>query len=677
MEKRLVVFSIILLGMISSTLTEICPTFKCGELEDHLCAKRTSNSTADLQSFQLANCTSKDEQCPFFNLESSDSLECQPIPSAQIKLYPGSNCKDDSDCILGNCNNSTCSGVSQDGECSSHNQCGFGYSCYLENKVNSTTKRCQLQKKEGESCTEDFDCVNTHGCFNSTCVRYFSLPDGHPVEYSPALYLSFCESGYEYNNACARLRLNTKDMTCSEDSNCEYTNYDGSLVILPNNCLCGYNPFGTKYCKLGSDHYHYKSYVRSIENLIKDNTHCNTEERGICNYNKKFPSKEFKLLNQQYINAKILGEFFHELVGADDCVVNVAYPEYIPDTPIPPTPTPNNTQITCGKFQCKAKQSNCTVSKFNINENNTMDVNVVFSDICGRQEYCDFGVAKNEAFYQGYDVVGTCKATSKPSIGVRYPGESCNADTDCFTADTKYNDTILGFCKNSVCTGYSNGDNCKETSWCNVGLFCDADSKCSPVRKENEACTKTTDCKNNLLCYKGLCQNVLYKLEDLTDVSAYGDDAYKYCKFGIANNGKCDSMNTTDTIDLKTGLVSCNPGQKCNYTTHFESSVTMECSCGYNSQGESFCPKGNNQNLDKWTDLYNARAKRFNNKCHSESREICYIQSNDANEINDLEYQTEYSHLFYGSPECARRVVNSSSFVGLSLLTAFILMIIF
>ena len=115
------------------------------------------------------------------------------------------------------------------------------------------------------------------------------------------------------------------------------------------------------------------------------------------------------------------------------------------------------------------------------------------------------------------------------------------------------------------------------------------------MKREKDNCNKTTECRNNLLCYKGTCQSVWYKLDENVKITGDGDYPPEfYCKFGRATNGVCDAVNTTDTVDLKSNLVSCTPGQKCNYTTNF-GPYQQDCECGYNGDGLSYCPKGNNQ----------------------------------------------------------------------------------
>jgi hypothetical protein len=592
-------FLLLLSLLISFIKSEICPTFICGVLPDKLCLQRTNNLTVTPANYTLQSCGNKNEQCPFYNLDAKSTLTCEAKNPGLIKLYPGGACSDNNDCMLNRCEHGVCAGTQNGEPCKDSKECNYGLACYKY--ANTTETRCQPQKLEKQPCESDLECQNTHGCYNKTCTRYFSLPNGHPVEISPPIYLSFCQSGFEYNNQCASLSLKNKQSECDENTPCTYTNYDGKEVILPGNCLCGYNPQGKKYCKLGSGSKEHTDFITSIENLLKDTTKCNTVERkfteAFCNYYRRFPSKEFTVSNQKLINAKVMSEEYHSLINADKCVIDVAFPEYVPD--VPPQPTPNITVTTCAKYECKNRQNSCAYSHSEqvVANPNLYNINVTLSDICKKNEFCDIGGSPNVVFYQGVDVNATCKARQAPSGSVRFPGEVCDNNNPCYKPDsTKYpNETLVGTCENGYCNGYKEGESCFETAWCNVGYYCDSKTmKCKSQKRENDECALTTECRNYLLCWQGKCQNVWYSLPENTLITGQGDynPAY-YCKSGMATNGKCDYMNTVDPVNNKTNLVDCFPGQKCNYTT-INGQITRDCECGYNTEGKSYCPKGHN-----------------------------------------------------------------------------------
>jgi hypothetical protein len=217
---------------------------------------------------------------------------------------------------------------------------------------------------------------------------------------------------------------------------------------------------------------------------------------------------------------------------------------------------------------------------------------VILSDVCKRTEFCDIGGAPNDVFYKGADVNATCKVRTTIS-GTRFPGEACDDKNLCYKPDG--NDTKLGTCENNVCLGYKNGEDCKATSWCLAGNYCDKTTlKCASLKNEKENCTLTTECKNNLLCFNGTCQDAWYSFPEGVLVTGKGDfNPAFYCKSGIATNGVCDSHNSTDVVNNQTNLVQCDPSQACNYTS-INGAFSKNCECGYNPDGLSYCPRGQN-----------------------------------------------------------------------------------
>jgi hypothetical protein len=492
----------------------------------------------------------------------------------------------------GTCNEGTCSGVAEKEKCKSSSECYYGLACRKSDNPEDKDKFCLPQKKQGDKCEKDEECENTHGCYFGKCTPYLTLKDGTSVEFSPAKPLSFCESGFENDNKCVRLTLVNKDSECSDDNPCKYTTQDGQTVTIPEHCECGYNPVGKKFCKIGNGDKEYIKYVKDIKNLIADSTNCNTLERGRpCNHNRKLPSKPFSFLNGNYTNSHILAENYHRLQSSDKCVLKVAFPEYIPDTPQPTPPEPDTK--TCARYSCKRNQIQCAHSH---HENNI--INVLLSDICDSKSFCDIGGEPNEVFYRKEDVNGTCTLKTTPVV-LRYPGEECKQDADCFAPqkDLYPDEKLVGTCKNAGCQGYYKNQSCKETAWCNVGLYCNEEEKCVPLLKQGSDCTKTNQCQNHLMCYEGKCENNWYSQKAGTEVTGKGDLPLEYyCEFGKVSTGKCDFFNSTDTIDPKSGLVTCNPGDDCHYVT-VDGPKTVKCECGYNQEGLSYCPKGHNSSI--------------------------------------------------------------------------------
>jgi hypothetical protein len=575
-----------------SATEKVCPRFSCGSLPSGDCSLRKKDETTQFSSFTLQTCPSNNQQCPFYNLDDPerDTLKCEEKDSVLIRLYPGGPCESETDCLEGQCNDGVCAGIAEKEKCSKNSECYYGFACRKGDTPEDNTKYCLPQRKEGEACVEDEECLNSHGCFNGKCIPYFSLADGTLLESQNSPIL--CQSGYKHDDLCARLTLvNGKD-ACDKSRPCTYDN-NGKTITIEDNCQCGYNPSGKTFCKIGSGDKEYLKFIQDFKNLLSDTTSCNTLERtGICNHNKKLGNKHLIFLNGNFTNSKVLAENAHELVEADECVIKVAFPEYIPE-PEPPVPPVPETK-TCAKYTCKRGQKSCAHSHWDLATNTT---NVVLSNICDSKSYCDIGGDPNQVFYKNEDVDGKCSLKQHIAHALRYPGEDCKVDTDCFSPDKdKYPDEkLVGTCKNGKCQGYSKNQLCEETSWCNVGYHCsETEKKCVSQLSENADCTKTNQCQNNLICFEGKCKNKWYSQPAGTDVTGKTDVPYEYlCAFGKVSGGKCNYFNNTDTVDPKTELVQCNVGDDCHYDT-VDGPKTKKCECGFNENGYSYCQKGHN-----------------------------------------------------------------------------------
>jgi len=279
-------------------------------------------------------------------------------------------------------------------------------------------------------------------------------------------------------------------------------------------------------------------------------------------------------------------------------------------------------------------------------------------------------------------VSGKCQANTFGS-DVRYPGEDCTDKTTCFR-DESFNatDTVTGKCddKTKKCTGFIEGQACNITAQCTVGTFCKSGT-CAKLAKENDKCDSTYDCATNLLCWKGTCQNVWFSQEEGTDTKASGDfPAQFYCKYGEADSkGVCVQNKATDTFDKKTGLTKCDLDQKCNYTVNGVG-VQKTCSCGFNENGNAYCPKGHNADDSNWKNYNNAMQKLYqgNTKCHSENRVGCYaIAESSVTDMKKYKHLTVDGHLFQNAPDCVERLLSASfiqtSVVGFLILLAMVL----
>lgn len=213
-------------------------------------------------------------------------------------------------------------------------------------------KTCQKQVGEGSSCKADFDCVNSYGCNNNTCVAYFSLADGSVLSNSALNKWSLCASGESSANVC-RTRTNANDASSPCDSDCTYINGDGTNTTDAKSCLCSMSTSGKRYCKLANGHAKYKDWVAKQKAVIKsDVANCHSLERDRCAWSKKNNNGW-----QSTKNAEIEVKSWAEFVDIQSCVREITFPEWVSGN------TPVDTK-QCPKYTCDSSIKNCAEMKF-------------------------------------------------------------------------------------------------------------------------------------------------------------------------------------------------------------------------------------------------------------------------------------------------------------------------
>ena len=265
----------------------------------------------------------------------------------------------------------------------------------------------------------------------------------------------------------------------------------------------------------------------------------------------------------------------------------------------------------CPQYTCeKESKDTCASSHFN---STALFNSVNLTDNCGKEQHCyvsdlpylTFTVSKE-------DIKGTCKNNTKPERRERdrFPGEDCKEDKECFVSDGE-SPQVTGVCSpNGKCLGFNATQSCNKTSQCWVGHFCNKTDvntvgSCAPQVKEGENCKQSWDCVNNRLCLKGKCDAKIHSIS--LGEKPEGDAAIldKYCELGFVHDGACSSLNATDAKDEKLeSLTVCEFGSKCNYTYNGQSSFQRDCECGYNSNGQGYCPRGHDTSKIKFNFRY-------------------------------------------------------------------------
>jgi hypothetical protein len=184
-------FSMFILILLISNIAcddETCSTYHCGKLNNGICSVKNGTD------FTLQACKGDDESCNFVQGKSDT---CQA--NSKLKSFPGGYCEDNSDCQIGDCFGEKCDGTDYGFNCNHHGQCVIGTVCRLNN-ASEKQKMCVSPLLEGESCKEDEECDNSHGCLGGKCTKYFSQEDDATVTKNV-----FCKSGFVFNNTCATI----------------------------------------------------------------------------------------------------------------------------------------------------------------------------------------------------------------------------------------------------------------------------------------------------------------------------------------------------------------------------------------------------------------------------------------------------------------------------------------
>jgi hypothetical protein len=247
-----------------------------------------------------------------------------------------------------------------------------------------------------------------------------------------------------------------------------------------------------------------------------------------------------------------------------------------------------NSKDTCPKYTCNTGVLNsCASVKVNSESNF-----VTLTDLCTQGQICDIPIPQWKTLTNAdIDTNYLCKNHSIAPQS-RYPGEECVKDTDCFISSP---DT--GRCtKDNVCSGVKEGGGCFRTVDCWKGLYCatnDSYPKCAKQLPVDSYCRSSDWCENNLLCAEFKCKVKPYSVDYWQYTSRDDPFVNHYCKLGYYDSGyRCSYL---EQIPLKKGeFVKCKLGEQCEYTNMTGGKVQRDCECGYNADGQGYCPEGHN-----------------------------------------------------------------------------------
>ena len=683
MEKIFLILNILLLLKRTKAENEKCIySFHCeNENKNNICLKKLKTDSDDIYDILLNPYSN--HTCDVHNSLIGDREKIIKYNENNSNLkkpsYPNGTCFNDLDCLTGICKNSLCINYKI---CSSHENCPLGTFCF--------NGECKKYLEDEERCSESYQCKYNSFCNkkDNICRKLFYFEDGTDIteiinknENENLNFGEICKSGgyikiKEKPNSETKYFCETLynyDISCK--NKCTYKRKTNNQnIIIEDKCLCGYNKLRKKYCELGNGEQEFIEYLKMRKDFLFNEDYikkCHTLERDsneICNElintNETVTFREYA---QKYKNLKINALEYHRIKGADNCIKEVVF-GYDTNPVIP-------IKQSCPKFTCDNNIEKCLygINQFNEEGNNiTIKIN---NNICTSNEQCTINkgiLASNDLM----DIMKKKNIEGKCSIyfywpGLRYPGEQCNIDSDCIDDNR---------CENGKCSGIEGGKECNTTSQCKVGYYCN--KVCTLQKAEGERCTEGWDCQNFLGCYKGRCIKfgILKPLVQNTQSNAPfpGDEKRYY----LCSTGELDGddgttgdycvktkysdnwiKNNNKTID-RNGFIKCDYKENCLYDNG-KKTIKKICGCGYNSDGQGYCPLPSSLRIEEWNKRIQFFADFANNNCHTLSRFNCYSQ-NTLENYNMKKYydkKTVEAHLFYKAVPCAEKMFSFGNYL--------------
>ena len=679
--------------LIKIIYSEICNySISCDPKEDetnNICAikKRTESNT--IFEVKVKKCPSM--PCDIYNTllgETEKNTTCETPPNNieyKNPSYPGGVCKSDINCLNGICLSGKCVDSLKGESCYSHENCPLNSTCYQG--------WCRNYLKLNYRCENSYQCEFDAFCNQKTkkCQELFSLEDGTVITGlvpENERMENLCKSGgfiIEKDSTGQLIRkcetLTNLDITCNDL--CRYKRKSNDNIFeSEEKCMCGYNKYRSKYCTLGNGEKVYQEHLENKKKFMKNKNYtkyCHTLERDfdeIClelvNTNFSVPFRKYL---KEYNNKKILALQHHRLQESEECIKEVIFNYDTKDI--------FSLTQSCPVYSCDKKQQNCFYGVNPLNDQGN-DLTISLNpDSCHEKEYCSLpndnkmnSIINASLIMENHYLEGQCKIfQDKKNLIKRYPGEDCNFDIDCLLSDS--------LCIKGKCTGAGLDVNCTETSQCLVGLYCNKElGLCKEQKDEGKKCSEGWDCKNYLGCFRGRCikfgllKKGIKVTEDLA--SFPGDDKRNYLCYtgeleqddGLSGNFCVDNdyndtwvRNTNKVID-ENGFIKCNYGEKCFYLNG-KIGFEKNCECGYNKEGQGYCPLPSARNLEAWKDRMKFLGNSAKNGCHSLSRFNCYLK-NDYDfysEKRKHDSKTLEAHLFYNSIDCAFKVFVKQNYI--------------
>lgn len=264
MRTMLLLFGInlvILLKYSYNKFAGVCPLYKCDEFkvitESNVCMKASKPTLSSETIYYFKDCIDENSFCDFDpndKYNNNDVAYCKQNEKSTKLLGYNRKCKENSECMTGECKKHKCTGRLVNETCNSDEICSHGLYCDLPLNNNSTSSLKCLKVKPDDKilpenitddmlkCSRNEECAYDRMCLNNRCTLPFTKKDGEEatlkIECNSNLVVERTRNDGSKYFICDRYLLQNSTYDCNDDQEfCTYK-YNVTKTTFNQNCTC-------------------------------------------------------------------------------------------------------------------------------------------------------------------------------------------------------------------------------------------------------------------------------------------------------------------------------------------------------------------------------------------------------------------------------------------------------
>jgi len=195
-------------------------------------------------------------------------IEEEEVAEPASNLVDQDRCDKDEECTNGKCVFAWCTGLFEGSNCNKHEICAIGLACSVNKSYQRGT--CVKQAEAEAKCIDDYQCVNTAGCYENFCVEYYSKANGEETIdaiYCASAMVNTITKGDQQVQICDEVTLVTNECTEEMDS-CIYMWDYGKNIYKSTGCSCDLKEEG-RYCENAPVADDYKEWILPTSHTIR------------------------------------------------------------------------------------------------------------------------------------------------------------------------------------------------------------------------------------------------------------------------------------------------------------------------------------------------------------------------------------------------------------------------